>query len=86
MVYRNKGGAEHDGTAKRSNEYGDSDLSELIPENRLLSKSNPVIWFTFNYHLAAVYCPANGRSFIDPVSMLKSCWRDTFTASSQNAV
>ena len=62
------------------------DLSELIPENRLLSKSNPVIWFTFNYHLAAVYCPANGRSFIDPVSMLKSCWRDTFTASSQNAV
>jgi len=50
------------------------------------SNNSGFIWFTFNYHLAAVYCPANGRSFIDPVSMLKSCWRDTFTASSQNAV
>lgn len=62
------------------------DLSELIPENHLLRKINQMISFDFIYDLVAPYYPTNGRRSVDPVSMLKCCWWDIFTASSQNAV
>ena len=47
------------------------ELSELILENHLLRKNNQIISFDFIYDLVAPYYPANGRPFVDPVSMFK---------------
>ena len=47
------------------------DIEELISEDHLLRQINQLVSFDFIYDLAAPYSPANGRPFVDPVSMFK---------------
>ena len=62
---------EHDGTAERSNEYGNSGYSRIDPNRSLTSEINQMVSFDFIYDLVAPHYPANGRPSVDPASMFK---------------
>ena len=71
QIYCNSRGMEHDERQSEQISLIILDIAALILENHLLEKT--IQWFTINfiYNLVAPYYPANGRPFVEPVSMFK---------------
>ena len=61
------------------------DITELIPSDYLLRKINHMVSFDFIYDLVAPYYFQMAAHLLTLSEFSKCCWRDTFTASSQNA-